>query len=295
MKSGTIIAFPERQLRGANLASIKTTRLKVNGAVCLGISTANLDEVCEMLGVKPAHVAKTRTDYEGVYLAQVNRNGKTGTITASKKNAPTAAMKKKYMELCGYNRKATQVKTLRSEVSKLEHVIEQCQQTLVASLRKLEEKRRRFQIVQGTDESSLVRFGDEFDQLVKHPDLERVDVVGNKIVAETKPISISYQKVTYDIGRFQITIHADGSNGGVRMVNLTRKIGGRNHPHINSGGVPCLGNIKEVIPHMIAEHQYPAVVAVCIQYLKSYENSGNYKPYCEIGYWPQKRKKGVSR
>lgn len=290
MKTGSVIAFPEKHFRGKNLEGLQTTRLRVNGEVCIGVPLSSLDEVCEMLGMSRQKVSQVRTDYQGIYLAKFSQNGR---AKASKKDVKVNRddiLRRKYMELCGYNRKFAQIKTLRSTVAKLQSDIEQCQKQLVTSLRKLEEKQQALLVVQGTDDSSLTHFGDEFNQLLKHPDIEKLEIAGNKIVVYTKPISILYCKVNYAIGRFKVTINADGSHGGVKMVNLTRVLdGGHHHPHIEYDGVPCLGNIKEVIPHMIAEHKYAAVVAVCIQYLKSYENSDAYHPYMDIENWPTKK------
>lgn len=289
MKTGSVIAFPEKHFRGKNLGGLQTTRLRVNGEVCIGVPLSSLDEVCEMLGMSRQKVSQERTDYQGVYLAKFSQNGRAKASKRDAKENRDDILRRKYMELCGYNRKAAQVKTLRSATMKLQANIEQSQKQLVVSLRKLEEKQQALQVVLGTDESSLTHFGDEFDQLLKHPDLEKFEIARNTIVVYTKPISIDYRKVVYAIGRFKITISADGSHGGVRMTNLTRVLDGHHHPHIEYGGVPCLGNIKEVVPHMIAEHKYVAVIAVCIQYLKSYENSDAYHPYMDIENWPTKK------
>lgn len=293
MKTEVVIAFPEKHLQGKNLVGLQVTRLRVNHEICIGVPISHLKEICEILGMATNQISQVKTDFQGVYLAKFNQNGKAKMNKENEGKEQHAILRRKYMELCGYNRKAAQLKALRSAVAKLQSNIEQCQKQLVASLRKLEEKQLGLQAVQGTDESSLSHFGDEFDQLLKHPDIEKFEITGNKIVAYTKPIAINYHKVNYDIGRFKITIHADGSNGGLTMVNQTRVLEGHHHPHIDYDGKPCLGNIKEVIPHMIAEHKYAAVVAVCIQYLKSYENSDSYHPYCDIENWP--RKKGSKR
>jgi hypothetical protein len=202
------------------------------------------------------------------------------------------------MELCGYNRKAERMRSLKQEIAKFRSGIEKCQEQLVGFIRRLEEKQQQLQAVAGTDEASLLRFGDEFEQLMKHPDIERLEIVGRKIVIYTGPILINYRNVDYDIGRFKVTIDTLGKEGAVRMINLTRTINvgfrtGIHHPHIERG-VPCLGNIQEVLPHMIAEHRYAAAVSVCIQYLKSYENSAEYQPYGEITNWPiAKTRKGT--
>ncbi len=294
MKTGTIVAFPQRSLRGESLAGLKTTRLRINGDVCVGVQMEDLGELCELLGVAKSQVTKVRTDYQGVYLGHFSQNGHASAKGKPKAN-PQDILKRKYMELCGYNRKAERVRTLKQETTKLRSAIEKCQEQLVDFLRKSEEKQRQLQVVAGTDEASLARFGDEFDQLLKHPDIERLEVVGKKIVAYTGPIFINYRQVDYDIGRFKIAIDSVGKDGAVRMMNLTRTPDGYHHPHIKAYGVACLGNIQEVLPHMIAEHKYAAAVSVCIQYLKSYEKSDQYHPYMEIENWPVAKKKTSTR
>jgi hypothetical protein len=296
MKTGTIVAFPQRSLRGESLAGLKTTRLRINGDVCVGVQMEDLGELCELLGVAKSQVTKVRTDYQGVYLGHFSQNGHASAKGKPKAN-PQDILKRKYMELCGYNRKAERVRTLKQETTKLRSAIEKCQEQLVDLLRKSEEKQRQLQVVAGTDEASLARFGDEFDQLLKHPDIERLEINGRKVLVYTKPIAINYRQVDYDIGRFKIAIDTLGKDGAVRMMNQTRTVGNNygdrscHHPHIDAYGVPCLGNIQEVIPHMIAEHKYAAAVSVCIQYLKSYERSSQYRPYSDIDNWPVAKKK----
>ncbi len=288
MEFGAVIAIPERQLSRVNLAGIKTTRLTVGGTVCIGIPSVNFDEVCEMLEIEASNVTKQRTNYQGIYFANVNRNGNTNRPASGKrKKEPIEATKKKYMLLCGYNSKKEQVRKLKESRAKLNSGIEKCQEQLVRLLRELEKTQQQLGVVEGPDEASFSRFGDEFNGLMKHPDIVKIEINGKKILVYTQPIVINYQRVKYDIGRFKIAINTLGKEGGVKMLNLTRTIDeGHHHPHVNSGGEPCLGNIKEVIPHLIAEHKYAAVASVCIQYLKSYERSDDYRPFTEIQNWP---------
>ncbi len=295
MEAKTLIAFSEKSLNGASLAGIKTTRLSINGTVCKAIPMEDLGEVCGILGVTERQISKVKTNYRGVYLARFSNNGNVDVKRKSKKS-PNDTLKRKYMELCGYNRKAERLRTLKHETSRLRSAVEKSQEQLVTLLRKMEEKQQQLTAVSGTDDAALARFGDEFNGLLKHPDIERIEVSGKNILVYTGPITIRYNRVDYEIGKFKITINTLGERGGVRMINRTNSAsdgyGSRNHhPHVNHEGKPCLGNIQEVIPHMIAEHKYPAVIMVCIQYLKSYEKSSFYGPYSEISNWPVSEKK----
>ena len=286
MKTGSMIAFPERSLQGKNLSGLQTTRLRVGDVLCIGVPMENLTEICSILGVSEDQISKGVTSYRGIFLASFNKGGHTDTRRRFAATNEHERLKRRYMELCGYNRKAVRIRTLKQETTKLNSGVAKCQEQLVTFLRRLEEKQRQLQAVQGTDEGSLDRYADEFEQLTKHPDIERLEISGRKIVIYTGQIFIEYRQVTYKIGKFKIAIDTLGKEGAVRMINLTGKHEGANHPHIDQGGVPCLGNIKEVIPHMIAQHQYAAAASVCIQYLKSYEYSESYKPYYEIENWP---------
>ena len=289
MKKNQFIAFSEKELNECDLSGIKTIRLRIDGKIYIGVPLTDLNRVCEEIGVQTSEIKKTKTDYNGICLASISPADRIGV---SKMTQNLAILKRKYMQLCGAKRKTSQIKTLKGEIKKLSTEIEGCQQQLVVSLRDLEEKQQDLQALQGTDETGLTRFAEEFDKLLEHPDIERLEINNKQIVVFTKPILIAYNKADYNIGRFKITIHTDGSRGGVRMINLTRTIDGYHHPHIQEHGVPCLGNIQEVIPHMIAEHKYPAMISICIQYLKSYDNSA---PHILLNEWPELVKKKGGR
>lgn len=287
MKTDTLIAFPEKVLGKSKFPGILTSKVRVNNEVCIAVPLKDLSKFCRLAGLKSTQVKKVKTDYNGIYLASVN-----GTVSKPKtKKDEIVIMRQNYMKLCGYGRKEEQIKILKKEVSKLSSDIEKYQKNLVESLRNLQENQLGLQRIQNTGDDSLVRFGDEFDQLVKHPDIKNIEIDGNRLLIYTKTINIEYYKSVYSIGKFKITIYTDGGNGCVRMHNLThRGYDGYNHPYVNDDGQPCLGNIKEVIPHVVSEHKYAAAAAICIQFLKSYERSDGYKPYADITNWPKFKK-----
>ena len=53
------------------------------------------------------------------------------------------------------------------------------------------------------------------------------------------------------------------------MYNLTRKINDKHHPHVDSDGVPCLGNIAKAIPDYMAGYEFSVVAMLCIEFLKT--------------------------
>lgn len=194
--------------------------------------------------------------------------------------------KNDFIALCGLKRRNERIRQAEDEARGVRDEIRECQRRLVSLIRQQEEITSDLAQLKGKRDAPPSRYADEFDQLVTHPDLVSLEVSGNLIIAHTKEILISYRGRDYRIGEFKITINTENEDASVRMINQTRKIDGYNHPHIGSGGVPCLGNIQESLPPMIAGHHYAAVIAVCIQYLKSYTNSGEYSAYSYIGDWP---------
>jgi hypothetical protein len=188
---------------------------------------------------------------------------------------------KQYIELCVDSGRAKLEKT----VEKFEKEVTKAQNDLIAKIRKLEDERRK---LASLDDTSVQKLSEDFTQLLKHPDIQSVDIVGKKIKVHTNMISIVHGKRSFRIGKFVIEMRTEfkrtkrdqsgyavkaDSSELVRMTNVTAKVRGCfDHPHVKYG-VPCLGNLKAALPHVIAMHQYPAAISLCIQYLKSYNAS----------------------
>lgn len=280
-KGEKMVAFPQEILGKRNLPGIKTSRIQVGDKACISVLRKDMGQLCDLIGLKSSQIKMVKTDYNGVYLADVDEATKEGLIKDQ-----VAVARQNYMSLCGFQRKKERIMSLTEEISTISLDVENYQKNLVKSLRELEEKQLVLQKIQNNDDETLERFGNEFDQLIKHPYIEYLETVGNKLIVYTKPITITYEGAKYNIGKFNITIYTNGSNGCVRMYNLTNKLG-CHHPHVNEDGYPCLGNIKEIIPYLIAEKKYAAASSICIQFLKSYTFEDGYQPYREISDWPR--------
>jgi len=285
----SVVAFPERYFNNnPMLEKFIVTRLKIRGQATVGVRGQRFKEVCDILKIPQAKVVGKPTIYRGVYFASIER---TTRPKASKEDAINT-MRQKYIEICS-GPKLGKAERLERDIRSREMSINQVQVDLVRRLRALEGRRREHQaLFIGPQENPEVK-GAEFDKLVAHPDIESVSIYEKTINVFTGPIYITHNNKVRDIGRFKIELSINPTHYLVRMHNLTRKVRGCDHPHVNANGTPCLGNIQECIPNMIADRQFAAAVSVCIQYLKSTNDGGHLS---KITDWPlkaeEKRKDG---
>ena len=102
------------------------------------------------------------------------------------------------------------------------------------------------------------------------------------LTAETGPIEVDHEGLTYDLGRFQVEIAFTSDTLEITNLELGRIIDGYPHPHVSGSGAPCLGNISLSLSKLLAEKQYVAALVLIHQFLCSY-NEDN--PYLRIEKW----------
>lgn len=176
----------------------------------------------------------------------------------------------------------------REAITKAEQAIEAHQRQLVEQIRLLDGQRRKLEQVEATRPELERRYEQEFDKLLQVPHVVRVTAESGKISVFTDRIFVDHGGRRYDIGDFRVEVYTDGSNGCVRMYNLTRRVdayqSGMQAPHVFPDGKPCLGNLKEAIPAYLGEYEYSIVVMLCIQYLQSVNTQDAAGKY--ITCWP---------
>lgn len=98
------------------------------------------------------------------------------------------------------------------------------------------------------------------------------------ICANTTPITVEYDGYRFPLGPYHIDID---SRGDISMRNLTEHSRASNpHPHVDTSGKPCLGNVGADLAKMIGRMQIAEALQVIHQFLSSY-NPDN--PFEKIG------------
>jgi len=164
------------------------------------------------------------------------------------------------------------------EISEREERISKCTLLITQSARDMILLQKRLTVLTGTSEEVTTWANSEYDALRLITDVKSVVVSGKVISIYTNRIDIHTDTnlCPYHIGEFRIDIHTDGSEGGVRIYNLTNVHDGYQHPHINYGGYCCFGNISSGVAKLLAEYQYVVLAQLLMSYLKSYVPYGAY-------------------
>lgn len=126
----------------------------------------------------------------------------------------------------------------------------------------------------------------EFDDLMRLVPgaYRRIDVSHDPLVAETGPITITHRSHSYDLGRFQVTIDLFSDRLTILNQNADRIRNGYHHPHVDSTGHPCLGNISLSLAKLLTLKQYAPALVLIRRFLESY-NPDN--PYIAIERWDE--------
>ena len=138
------------------------------------------------------------------------------------------------------------------------------------------------------EENALREFA-ELRRLTPRPFAE-IDFDEGSLRAKTGPIEIDHDGDWYALGRFLVEISFDKDRLSITQLVQDRIIDSYPHPHIDSSGSPCLGNISVSLAKLLALKQYPQALVVIHQFLESY-NEDN--PYSRIEKWDPDHEPGT--
>ena len=100
------------------------------------------------------------------------------------------------------------------------------------------------------------------------------------IEAITPPIHIKHNGFDYFIGKFRIWI--DLESEVINFSNLDGTVQGHPHPHIDTDGNACWGNIESDISRLLAESDAYGLLVLCMEFLRSYFPDN---PFLKIEHW----------
>ncbi len=85
-----------------------------------------------------------------------------------------------------------------------------------------------------------------------------------KLRVELAPVTIDYDDRTYEMGTYTVTIYGD-------TVRISNDSGTRiPHPHVNSEGIPCWGNLGPAMAKLLGQGEHAALIVTIRQFLESF-------------------------
>lgn len=108
------------------------------------------------------------------------------------------------------------------------------------------------------------------------------------LVVKVAPFEVSWKGAVYPLGPYEVYCRA--SDVRVRaVVNGTMVVtplsSGYLHPHINTSGEPCLGNVKDSLAALYAVDELAAYMGVLMLFLKGYDGRDM---FWTLEHWPVK-------
>lgn len=139
-----------------------------------------------------------------------------------------------------------------------------------------------------TNEEAKEFYSNQFDMIASNPLVERLELTKDSIVVHTKLINAFDRKLqmSREIGKFRIIISI--ANGGVSFFNKTRRVNRCHHPHVDSDGEPCLGNILFTMAEFASHHEYSSLIDMAFAFLLQASSGGAFE---SLESWPEVRKK----
>lgn len=206
-------------------------------------------------------------------------------INSARKN--TQASREQWAEVCSSQRihkekgeAEDKINLHRSKLSTLAGEIELNQRALAKAQARLKEIEYAIE-----HRSSYGEYMVEFDEILSIPHVAAVEVVNNEVRVYTEMIYISRGVSTYEMGIFMINI--TDQNFGIKSIYSS--YGGGGHPHMAIDGHFCFGNILGEVRDLYEKRNYPRLIGLIIQALRTYSPSGG--PFADINKWKKVRKK----
>ena len=179
--------------------------------------------------------------------------------------------KDQYVKLCK-NRFKARSQTAERTIKEEEDRLHQLKEKTVTSIRRLKEAQIIIAALKNGVSEEDAKYAQEFDKLFTDK-IKKVTCTGNTISAFTNVLFCEDPRTRklHEIGEFRITL--DINTGRVLWNNLTRKVdayeSSMHAPHIFKSGEACMGYLSEVLPELIANYEFAAVISLTIQFVES--------------------------
>mgnify|MGYP001558972028 CR=1 FL=1 len=182
---------------------------------------------------------------------------------------------------------SAKLKEVAGGIKNIDRNIESYQIEIVTQLSKRKDLDITLLSLEKNNNDSALFTSNEYDKISKIKKIKEIKSFRDKIEFHTEHIYIDFkdlkgENVIYDIGKFIIAIYLDGR---IRFTNKTNKGCGpgysvpkgfdgntdynRHHPHVNSEGIACLGNISSIAPKYLASNQLGVLLVLLLKFLET--------------------------
>jgi len=114
----------------------------------------------------------------------------------------------------------------------------------------------------------------EWKAILDNPSIDKAYIIGKKFMLVTNNIWMRYKGVDFRMGCYIVTIDLSGSTS-ISFRSLDQNSNENIHPHISSGQ-PCLGELTNVLPALLAKNEFLFLTESIILFLKSYNPESEY-------------------
>lgn len=180
---------------------------------------------------------------------------------------------KQYLEVCRLRNKQY-LSVFKEEVEGFNVKIHDLSKELMLTIRNKNDAEKQIEITENELNENDQKYKDEFTALKELECYSTIDLtkVDNGLAFEgmTKEVIIEHNDHKYKMGKYRIVIQ----NGSVRIYqdkNRRDTI----HPHVQKG-IPCLGDLTNSIPKLLANYEYVIVFDTIYTYLCSYNQDSTY-------------------
>lgn len=163
-------------------------------------------------------------------------------------------------------------KALNSNVDKNKIKIKELMKQISDSQKKLEKAKRSYKLLSKLYQNPDMREDSirSFEVMEKDKRIDKIKVKNNLVYVFTNNIKVDLKKAgIFDIGKYEIVYNL--LDGDIKVFNQ-KKIEGNQHPHINSEGRPCWGNMSKDIPILLAKLDLVGLTHIVLKYLESYHD-----------------------
>jgi len=180
----------------------------------------------------------------------------------------------------------SRVKSINDNIKDIKRTIEYTKRqydNIKQGLLKINEELERYQNYRYDEQTAK----NEFNAIMSHPQITRRRLdKNNNLHLRTKHIYIKDEdEGIVDIGTFVIQISCNEYEDVIRCFNKTRTVILFHHPHVNDDGLPCLGNISDLVPKLVHDRKFGILIDIIIKFLQSYTSDEYGRPYVNLEEW----------